>query len=31
MVRFVKGSFSLEFKNDFYEDLIKLDFVQKIA
>jgi len=31
MVRFVKGSFSLEFKNDFDENLIKLDFVQKIA
>jgi len=31
MVRFVKGSFSFEYKNDFDEDFIELDFVQKSA
>jgi len=29
MVRFVKGSNCLEYKNDFDDDLIKLDFLKK--
>lgn len=31
MVRFVKGSFSFEYKTDFEEDLTELDFIQKSA